>query len=68
MIILEIINPKEYPKHREWNAKVFSLPKIPRGDVGQPTILREILKAIVDKVPYGTKLKFPGSTSDATLR
>ncbi|MFP7169219.1 hypothetical protein [Terribacillus sp. FSL K6-0262] len=61
------INPDEYPIHREWNAKVFSLPKIPRGDLGQPTILREILKAIVDKVPYATKMEFPGSTSQATL-
>ncbi|PSA95396.1 hypothetical protein C6370_10485 [Bacillus atrophaeus] len=62
-----LIDPKDYPKHREWNAKVFSLPKIPRSDMGQPVVLREILKAIVNKVPYGTKMKFTGSTSEATL-
>lgn len=56
-----------YPSHREWNAKVFSLPKIPRGQKGQPTVLREILKAIVDNVPYNTKLKFEGSSSESTL-
>lgn len=62
-----IVDPKDYPKHREWNAKVFSLPKIPRGEMGQPAVLREILKALIDKVPYNTKMKFKGSTSDATL-
>lgn len=64
---MSIIDIKDYPKHREWNAKVFSLPKIPRGDAGQPTVLRNILKAILDKVPYSTKIKFSGSTSEATL-
>ena len=62
-----LVHPNNYPKNREWNAKVFSLPKIPRGDAGQPANLRGILKALVDKVPYGTKVKFPGSTSEATL-
>ena len=67
MIKIDLVKHNNYPKHREWNAKVFSIPKIPRGDVGQPAILREILKAIMDKVPYGTKMSFSGSTSDATL-
>lgn len=61
------INPIEYPKSREWNAKVFSMPKIPRGDIGQFAILRGILRAITEKVPYSTKMKFEGSNSDATL-
>lgn len=64
---MSTIDAKEYPKHRDWNAKVFSLPKIPRGDAGQANILREILKAIVDKVPYNTELTFSGSNSQATL-
>lgn len=64
---MNIIKPSEYPVHREWNAKVFSLPKIPRGDLGQPFILRGILKAIRDRIPYKTKMVFSGSTSDATL-
>ncbi len=64
---MSTVNTEDYPKHRDWNAKVFSLPKIPRGEAGQPTILREILKAIDNKVPYGTKMDFPGSTSEAKL-
>ncbi|QZY86800.1 hypothetical protein [Exiguobacterium acetylicum] len=64
---MNTIKPLNYPKHRKWNTKVFSLPKIPRGEIGQPAVLREILKAIVNKVPYGTKMKFKGSTSKATL-
>lgn len=61
------IDVESYPKHRDWNAKVFSFPKIPRGDAGQPNVLREILKAIVNKVPYNTEMTFSGSTSQATL-
>lgn len=56
-----------YPSHREWNAKVFSLPKIPRGQKGQPTVLREILKAVLDNVPYNIKMKFEGSSSESNL-
>ena len=56
-----------YPSHREWNAKVFSLPKIPRDQKGQPTVLREILKAVLDNVPYNTKMKFEGSSSESNL-
>ncbi|MGE7781553.1 hypothetical protein ACQKL0_16655 [Peribacillus sp. NPDC097264] len=61
------VNPEFYPLHREWNVKVFSLPKIPRGKMGQPIVLREILKAILDNVPYNTKMKFEGSSSESTL-
>lgn len=67
MIIVFTVNPSEYPKHREWNAKVFSMPKIPRGDLGQCAIIRAILRAITEKVPYSTKMKFSGSTSNSTL-
>ncbi len=45
------VNLEFYPLHREWNVKVFFLPKVPRGKMGQPIVLREILKAIVDNVP-----------------
>jgi len=64
---LKSIEPSEYPVHRNWNAKVFSLPKIPRGNLGQPVILRRILKAIIARVPYNTKMEFNGSVSHATL-
>ncbi|PAW27856.1 hypothetical protein BKC07_16875 [Peribacillus simplex] len=64
---MEELNSTEYPKHREWEAKVFSLPKIPRGDEGQPAVLRQILNAVINKVPYNTKIKFSGSQSEAKL-
>lgn len=64
---MKVINYKEYPKAREWNAKVFSLPKIPRGEEGQTVALRRILQSIIDKVPYNTRIEFEGSTSRSTL-
>lgn len=64
---MEVIHYNEYPKAREWNAKVFSLPKIPRGEEGQPVVLRRILQSVIGKVPYSTRIKFEGSNSKATL-
>lgn len=64
---MKYVTYHDYPKAREWNAKVFSLPKIPRGEEGQTTVLRKILKAVIDKVPYNTRIQFIGSSSKSTL-
>lgn len=64
---MELIGKEEYPINREWNAKVFSMPKIPRGDDGQPSVLRQILQAIEKGESAKKVLEFQGSDSKATL-
>lgn len=63
----EMIKITEYPKNRDWNAKSFSIPKIPRGDEGQLHALRVILQAVNDNVHSQTVIKIEGSESKATL-
>lgn len=62
-----LIAKEQYPKNRSWNAKVFSMPKIPRGKQGQHVVLREILEAVNQGEPLQTVLSFEGSESKATL-
>lgn len=62
-----MIKITEYPKNRDWNAKSFSIPKIPRGDEGQLHALRVILQAVNDTVHSQTVIKIKGSESKATL-
>lgn len=64
---MDYVKDHGYPKVREWNAKVFSLPKIPRGEEGQHAVLKTILKSVIDKVPYNTRIQFIGSNSKSTL-
>ena len=61
------MDKNEFPENREWNAKMFSMPKIPRGDEGQLIVLKDILNAVENDIPSQTALKFKGSNSTATL-
>ncbi|WP_066870423.1 hypothetical protein [Clostridium mediterraneense] len=64
---MKVVKKEEYPENREWNVKVFSIPKIPRGEEGQAVVLKSILEAIKEGKPNQTVLKFKGSDSKATL-
>ena len=64
---MKIIDPDEYPKPRNWNAKVFSMPNIPRGDVDLPESMKMILEALRNRIPYNNIFLIPGSDSKTTL-
>ncbi|AXF55033.1 hypothetical protein [Salicibibacter kimchii] len=59
--------PFQPPKTREWNAKVFAMPRIPRSNKGYPDSLSEILRAVHDRIPKNTIIKIPGSNSNNSL-
>jgi len=61
------INPSEYPKNRDWNDKVFSMPNIPRGSNGLILVLRDILKKVNDNFSPQQTLSFEGSNTKMTL-
>ena len=62
-----MIDKSEYPKNQEWNAKLFSVPKIPRGEKGQLHTLKIMMQAVRDGLPAQTILKIKGSDSKAAL-
>ncbi|MCI5595915.1 MAG: restriction endonuclease [Lachnospiraceae bacterium] len=62
-----MIDKSEYPKNQEWNAKLFSVPKIPRGEKGQLHTLKMMMQAVRDGLPAQTILKIKGSDSKAAL-
>lgn len=55
------------PKEREWDAKIFSVPKIPRGDDGQVQVFINILQAVSEGMPLNSCFQVKGSNSKATL-
>lgn len=44
-----IIESSDYPKIRDWDTKVFSMPKIPRSSKGYAESLKMILNALKEK-------------------
>lgn len=62
-----IISPKEYPKCRPWDEKVFSMPNIPRGAEGLIYVLRDILQKVREHINPKDVLSYKGSDSNVTL-
>ncbi|MBB6452770.1 putative transcriptional regulator [Salirhabdus euzebyi] len=60
------IKNSTYPKPRDWDAKVFSMPNIPRGN-GFPETLQLILISLLANTPFNTVIKVEGSNSNKTL-
>lgn len=56
-----------YPKIREWDIKVFSIPKIPRSSKGYPESLKTILNALKENKPYNKPINIEGSSRKDTL-
>lgn len=61
------VNISEYPKDLEWNDKVFSMPKIPRGNKGLISNLKHVLRAIENNTTPTQIMTFEGSKSRITL-
>lgn len=61
------VDVRDYPSGLEWDDKVFSMPNIPRGDIGLVGVLLEILKAVDNNIPQTEKMRFQGSESKTTL-
>ena len=57
----------KYCKERDWNAKVFSMPNIPRGKDGLVDCLRIILNHIDSRASLSVIPEIEGSNSKATL-
>ncbi|WP_144635508.1 hypothetical protein [Priestia megaterium] len=53
---MSIIEVSEYPIIRDWDTKVFSIPKIPRSSNGYPEALKTILMAVKVKNPIANQL------------
>lgn len=62
-----IIETSNYPNIREWDTKVFSIPKIPRSSKGYPESLKMILIALKEKKPYNKSIHIEGSHRKDTL-
>ncbi|TMW70905.1 hypothetical protein [Alteribacter natronophilus] len=63
----QILTQENLPKPRDWEAKVFAVPNIPRGKEGFPKSLKIILEQLIKNTPYNTTVKIPGSESFNTL-
>ncbi|WP_242245350.1 hypothetical protein [Bacillus cereus group sp. BfR-BA-01330] len=62
-----IIESSDYPKIRDWDTKVFSMPKIPRSSKGYAESLKMILNALKEKKPYNKTIYIDGSNRQDTL-
>lgn len=62
-----VIEALDYPKIRDWDTKVFSMPKIPRSSKGYPESLKIILNALKEKEPYNKPIDIEGSRRKETL-
>jgi predicted transcriptional regulator len=62
-----VIESSNYPKIRDWDTKVFSMPKIPRSSKGYPESLKMILNAIKEKKPYNKPIYIDGSNRQDTF-
>ncbi|WP_158734658.1 restriction endonuclease [Alteribacillus sp. YIM 98480] len=62
-----LIETSEYPNIREWDTKVFSMPKIPRSSNGYPESLKVILTALKENKPYTKPIEIEGSNRKDTL-
>ncbi|WP_410981192.1 hypothetical protein [Bacillus pacificus] len=62
-----IIESSDYPKIRDWDTKVFSMPKIPRSSKGYAESLKMILNALKEKKPYNKIIYIDGSNRQDTL-
>lgn len=61
------ILPKDYPANRPWDEKVFTMPNIPRGNIGLPLVLRDILTKVSAHDNPNSILSYDGSDSRITL-
>lgn len=52
---------------REWNLKIFSTPKIPRGTKGMINSINVILQSVKDKIPINTDLQIEHSFGNTNL-
>ncbi|MGG0593529.1 hypothetical protein ABEY80_27310 [Priestia megaterium] len=62
-----VIDTPNYPRVRDWDTKVFSIPKIPRSSKGYPESLKMILTALKEKRPYHKPIPIDGSDRKDTL-
>ncbi|MCU5172555.1 hypothetical protein [Bacillus paranthracis] len=62
-----IIESSDYPKIRDWDTKVFSMPKIPRSSKGYAESLKMILNALKEKKTYNKIIYIDGSNRQDTL-
>ncbi|PHB04955.1 hypothetical protein COE81_20070 [Bacillus wiedmannii] len=62
-----IIESSDYPKIRDWDTKVFSMPKIPRSSKGYAESLKMILNALKEKKTYNKTIYIDGSNRQDTL-
>lgn len=61
------IEKTEYPEIRDWDTKVFSMPKIPRSSNGYQESLKVILTALKENKPYNKSIEIEGSKRKDTL-
>ncbi len=54
-------------KNRDWNLKVFSTPKVPRGKKGMVDTINMVLQAVNDKEPINTKLDIEDTFANSNL-
>ncbi|MED5121614.1 restriction endonuclease [Priestia megaterium] len=64
---MDSIDSSQYPKPREWNVKVFAMPRIPRSIKGYPESLSIILRAVSEKTPKNSIIQIPGSEAKNSL-
>ncbi|MFC4660792.1 hypothetical protein [Oceanobacillus aidingensis] len=62
-----LIKKSDYPYIRDWDTKVFSIPKIPRSSNGYPQSLKLILTALKENKPYSKPIELEGSKRKDTL-
>lgn len=55
------------PIYREWNAKVFATPKLPRGNNGMIYTLNLVLNAVKNRLPINTNLEIEDSSANCNL-
>jgi len=61
------VDPAKYPKIRDWNEKVLTMPNIPRGSAGLIAVLKDILTKVKNDFSPKQILSFDGSNTKITL-
>ena len=64
---MEKVSVEIYPPNSSWDEKVFSMPNIPRGDIGLTCVLQKILEKVENGDSPAQIVKFEGSDSNTTL-
>lgn len=61
------VDISEYPKSLSWEMKAFSMPNIPRGDLGMVDVLKTILELVGKNASPSQPLTIKGSSSKIDL-